>query len=263
MWYSTPSILRLLVDFGELEKNDCSALRIVNFAGEVFPVKHLQALKMLWPHPRYFNLYGPTETNVCTFFEVPKEIPPDRVEPLPIGNVCSNDRAKVVDMHAETVPFGDEGELFIAGGSVMWGYWNLPERNAAVFETDEEGVVWYKTGDVVQQNDQGSFLFLGRRDRMVKRRGYRVELGEIESALYRHPQIREAAVIAEPHEESGVLITAYLSWAGDGRPSTIKMKQFSAGNLPLYMIPDRFTFVPDLPKTSTDKIDYQRLMKDE
>lgn len=96
---------------------------------------------------------------------------------------------------------------------------------------------------------------------MVKRRGYRVELGEIEAALYRHPEVREAAVVAVPDEESGVLITAYLCWAGDGRPSTIKMKQFSAGNLPLYMIPDRFTFMPHLPKTSTDKIDYQRLMK--
>jgi amino acid adenylation domain-containing protein len=261
MWYSTPSILRLLVEYGEMEQNDYSALRIVNFAGEVFPVKHLQALKKLWPHPRYFNLYGPTETNVCTFYQVPEMIPPERVEQLPIGRVCSNDRAKVVDAHEQIVEAGEEGELYVAGGSVMSGYWNMPDRTASVFVLDGDGVPWYRTGDVVKEDGEGNYQFLGRRDRMVKRRGYRVELGEIEAALYRHPEVREAAVVAVPDEESGVLITAYVCWAGDGRPSTIKMKQFSAGNLPLYMIPDRFTFMPHLPKTSTDKIDYQRLMK--
>lgn len=261
MWYSTPSILRLLVEYGGMDEHDYSQLRIVNFAGEVFPVKHLHALKELWPHPRYFNLYGPTETNVCTYYEVPKVISPERSEPLPIGKVCSDDRAKVVDDEARTVRTGEEGELYVAGGSVMSGYWNMPDRSADAFACDEQGVAWYRTGDLVRENEDGDYVFVGRRDRMVKRRGYRVELGEIEAALYRHPHITEVAVVAVPHDESGVQITAYLNWVGDGRPSTIKMKQFSAANLPLYMIPDRFVFVPNLPKTSTDKIDYQSLVK--
>jgi amino acid adenylation domain-containing protein len=259
MWYSTPSVLRLLVDYGTLDRLDFGALRVVNFAGEVFPVKHLRALKDHWRHARFFNLYGPTETNVCTWYEVPEMIPSDRNEPYPIGKVCSNDLGWIVDENGGPVPTGEEGELYVSGGSVMAGYWNLPARSEQAFAVGEDGTRWYRTGDVVRENDEGDLLFLGRRDRMVKRRGYRVELGEIEAALYRHPDISEAAVVAVPDEESGVLISAYVIWEGQDRPSTIKLKNFSADNLPLYMVPDRFAFPALIPKTSTDKVDYQRL----
>ena len=259
MWYSTPSILRLLVEFGRMEEHDFSKLRIVNFAGEVFPVQHLRALKEKWPHPRYFNLYGPTETNVCTFYEIPGDIPADRTEPFPIGVTCSNDRSMVMDDQDHQVSFGEEGELFVTGGSVMKGYWNRPERTAEAFWMDDAGTPWYKTGDIVKETAGGIYIFLGRRDRMVKRRGYRVELGEIEAALYRLEGVSEAAVIAVPDEVNGVLIKAFLSWTGEKQPSLIKLKRFSAEQLPLYMVPDRFSFQPALPKTSTDKIDYQRL----
>ncbi len=94
---------------------------------------------------------------------------------------------------------------------------------------------------------------------MVKRRGYRVELGEIEAALYRHQAVSEAAVIALPDEESGVMVKAFLSWSDGKARSLIEMKKFCADNLPLYMIPDRFTSQDVLPKTSTDKINYQAL----
>ena len=94
---------------------------------------------------------------------------------------------------------------------------------------------------------------------MVKRRGYRVELGEIESALYRHPAIKEAAVVAMPDEELGVKLTAFLSCRDAKRPSLIEMKRFCTEHLPLYMIPDVFSWHDALPKTSTDKTDYQRL----
>src|SRR5690606_34118222 len=117
---------------------DASALRTVLFAGEVFPVKHLHALREVWPHPRYHNLYGPTETNVCTWYEVPRESLEHRTEPLPIGRTCPNDRSRVVDEEGREVARGEEGELLIAGGTVMRGYWNLPERTAAAFHVDEE-----------------------------------------------------------------------------------------------------------------------------
>jgi acyl-coenzyme A synthetase/AMP-(fatty) acid ligase len=93
---------------------------------------------------------------------------------------------------------------------------------------------------------------------MVKRRGYRVELGEIETALYRHPDVVEAAVIALPGDD-GVRIDAFVTRSDGGKGSIIEMKTFCSKELPLYMIPDRFLFRPALPKTSTDKIDYQAL----
>lgn len=259
VWYSTPSILRLLVEYGRLDALDFAALRLVLFAGEVFPVKHLRALRDLWSEPVYFNLYGPTETNVCTYYEVPSAIPEERTEPYPIGRVCSGDRAMVVDQDDREVSPGDAGELYISGGSVMQGYWNLAERSARAFFVDDAGERWYRTGDIVRDAGGEGYLFMGRRDRMVKRRGYRVELGEIEAALYRHPQIAEAATVALPDEESGVLVHAFVSLSGGSRPSLIEMKRFCTEHLPGYMIPDRFNYYESLPKTSTDKIDYQRL----
>ena len=258
-WYSTPSILRLLVEYGQLDKKDYSKLRIVNFAGEVFPIKHLNAIKSLWPHPKYYNLYGPTETNVCTYYEVPDVINPDRKEPFPIGIACSGDDCKVVDELGHILPDGEEGELLVAGGSVMLGYWNLPERNAEAFDNDAQGRPWYKTGDIVRMDADGNYLYISRRDRMVKRRGYRVELGEIEAALHRHESITEAAVIAVPDAEGGLLVKAFHNWTAEKPPSMIALKQFCSKNLPLYMIPDQFSAQPALPKTSTDKIDYQKL----
>ena len=259
VWYSAPSILSLLAQFGNLQSFDYATLRQVLFAGEVFPVKHLRALSKLWPSPRYFNLYGPTETNVCTFHEVVLPVPEDRNHPYPIGAVCSHLRGKAVDEHGRIVAPGEEGELVISGRGVMQGYWNLPEQTQRGFLIDADGTRWYRTGDIVVENPPGSYIYRGRRDRMVKRRGYRVELGEIEAGLYKHRSIKEAAVVATPDEESGVSITAFLS-SQDGRPlSVIALKRFCAENLPLYMIPDRFSWHDSLPKTSTDKIDYQRL----
>ncbi|QGZ94050.1 amino acid adenylation domain-containing protein [Terricaulis silvestris] len=258
VWYSTPSILRMLLEFAKLERHDCSALRIVCFAGEVFPIKHLRALMARWPRPAYYNLYGPTETNVCTYYKAPSTIPEEQTAALSIGHACSGDETLVVTDGGERARRGEEGELLVAGGSVMLGYWNLPERNANAFR-EIDGKRWYKTGDVVREDEVGDFTYLGRRDRMVKRRGYRVELGEIEAALHRHTAIPEAAVVSTTNSEGEVQIHAFVASSEDRPPSIITLKQFCAQNLPLYMVPDRFTVLSELPKTSTDKIDYQRL----
>jgi amino acid adenylation domain-containing protein len=258
-WYSAPSILSLLAQYGKLQQHDYSALRRVLFAGEVFPVKHLRTLAKLLPGPRYFNLYGPTETNVCTFYEIPDLIPEERTHPYPIGKVCSHCQAIVVNQQGQVVSTGQEGELCIGGPAVMQGYWNLPERTANAFRNDPSGQRWYKTGDIVVQDPNGDYVYVGRRDRMIKKRGYRVELGEIEAGLYRHPAVKEAAVIALPDDE-GVRVKAYISCKeAEKRPTIVELKRFCAENLPIYMVPDLFAFQPDLPKTSTDKIDYQKL----
>lgn len=260
VWYSAPSILSLLAQFGRIAEHDLSSLRLVLFAGEVFPIVHLRSCKRQVPHPRYFNLYGPTETNVCTYYEIPTHIPDDRMDPFPIGRTCENLESKVIDADGQPVSRGAEGELCIAGPNVMQGYWNLPEQTGKCFlPADESGKHWYKTGDIVVEDAEGNYRYVGRRDRMVKKRGYRVELGEIESCLYRHSAIREVAVVALPDQEAGVRVKAHLSVRTEPRPSLIELKTFCSQQLPLYMIPDTFEFHPVLPKTSTDKIDYQTL----
>jgi amino acid adenylation domain-containing protein len=261
IWYSTPSILSFLAQYGKLDQYEFADLRLVLFAGEVFPIKHLRMLKDLLPKPRYFNLYGPTETNVCTYFEIPATIPDDQAKPFPIGLACSHyrNRIRVVDEQGQKVGAGETGELIAAGPGVMQGYWNLPEKTVNAFLLDPSGERWYKTGDIVVQDEAGDYLYLSRRDRMVKRRGYRVELGEIEAGLYKHPNVREAAVIAISNDETGVQIKAFLSFKGEQSPSRIELKRFCTGALPAYMIPDFFSFLGNLPKTSTDKVDYQKL----
>ncbi len=259
VWYSTPSILRLLIEFGKLHELSMPALRIVLFAGEVFPLKYLRQLQTLWPRPAFYNLYGPTETNVCTYFRAPLLPESAPFDNLPIGTACSGDETRVVDQAGQFVALGSEGELVVCGGSVMTGYWNLPEHNKRAFFDAAGGQRWYRTGDIVREDKTFGYIYLGRRDRMVKRRGYRVELGEIEAALYRHDRISEVAVIANPDPDSGVNIHAFIAWSGQDRPSLIELKKFSAQNLPAYMIPDLFIFLDELPKTSTDKIAYEKL----
>ncbi|MCC7237109.1 MAG: amino acid adenylation domain-containing protein [Bryobacterales bacterium] len=257
IWYSTPSILHLLASLGNLRQGDFSSLRIVLFAGEVFPVKHLRELKSIWSWPVYYNLYGPTETNVCSFARIPDGIPEDRTEPYPIGWTCSHCRPIVLDAGQKPVAAGEEGMLYIAGESVFQGYWNRPEQQAAAFLTIE-GERWYCTGDVVVEDPECGYIYVGRRDRMVKRRGFRIELDEIECALYRHPRVREAAVVAST-TGGEVRIAAYLSADAEPPPGVLEMKMFCGKNLPSYMNPDVFTFLDALPRTSTNKVDYRGL----
>ncbi|MXQ13577.1 amino acid adenylation domain-containing protein [Microvirga makkahensis] len=258
VWYSAPSILSLMAQFGYLDTRDYSALRLVLFAGEVFPINHLKLLTTYWPHPQYFNLYGPTETNVCTYYQVPTPIPADQMEPVPIGRVCSHLEGILVQADGTEMSEATEGELCIHGPAVTRGYWNLPEQSQRCF-VEVNGRRYYRTGDIVREEGDGNLVYLGRKDRMIKKRGFRVELGEIEVCLYRHPDIREAAVVALADDSVGMRVHAHIV-SKQGKPlSLIDMKTFCSEHIPIYMIPDRFSFHSSLPKTSTDKIDYQTL----
>jgi acyl-coenzyme A synthetase/AMP-(fatty) acid ligase len=256
IWYSTPTALMLLMQ-ADLRQYDCSSLRIVLYAGEVFPIGPLFELRKLLPHATFYNLYGPTETNVCTFYRLPDEIA-ELTESVPIGGPCPYARTKVVGDNGETVSRGDMGELLVAGGSVMKGYWGGADVRADPFVVDSQGEGWYRTGDFVKEDAEGNYRFLGRRDRMVKRHGYRVELDEIEACLHRHPAIKEVAVIGRDNPGIGMQITAFVTAPG-AKLSIIELKKFCVENLPAYMVPDFFRFQPALPKTSTSKIDYTSL----
>ena len=260
VWYSAPSVLALMAQYGGLDRPGSAAPRLVLFAGEVFPIRHLRRLRALWPRAVMWNLYGPTETNVCTAEPIPEVIPEDRDRPYPIGRVCPPLRARVIDEAGAEVPAGAVGELAIAGPGVMRGYFGRPELTARAFAVDAGGGSWYRTGDLVVDDGSGCYAFHGRRDRMVKKRGYRIELGEIESALHRHDDVDRAAVVAEA-DEAGVAIRAFLAMKPGRRGSIIAMKRHCTLYLPHYMVPDSMAFLPELPTTSTDKVDYQGLRR--
>jgi len=258
IWYSVPYILNLMAQFGKLASKDYSALRAVLFAGEAFPTAQLQALHAEWPGARYYNLYGPTETNVCTHYEVPSPLPHACSQPLPLGRLCDHLRSVVVKDDGQEAPAGVEGELCVSGSNVLIGYWNRAEQTAEAF-LPRPGR-YYRTGDIVVSGEDGMLRFLGRRDRMVKKRGFRVELGEIEACLHAHPRVREVAVTTCADEANGIVITANVSLWDSGRMSVIELRKYCTGHLPIYMIPDRFNFCNALPRTGTDKVDYQRLI---
>jgi acyl-coenzyme A synthetase/AMP-(fatty) acid ligase len=258
VWYSVPSVLTLLACYGDLQQFDLSDLRMVIFAGEVFPPKHLARLMAELAHPRYLNWYGPTETNVCTAFEVPAGWA--EAQPTPIGKACANTEVFAVTSEGRRVSQpGEEGELCVRGPSLMRGYWGQAAKTSEVlvrnpFRAEYDEFV-YRTGDLVTLQADGNYAYTGRRDNMVKIRGYRVELGEVETTLYRHPAIREAAVLPTQDELLGTRLRAVVTTDGGGNLAREEVLDHCRQWLPSYMVPDIVEFREEMPRTSTGKVD--------
>jgi acyl-coenzyme A synthetase/AMP-(fatty) acid ligase len=260
IWYSVPSALSLLVQRGGLEGGELESLRSILFAGEVFPTKYLRHLMELVPRAEFLNLYGPTETNVCTFYRVPP-LEQDRTEPIPIGVPIAGTEVFVVDQTGAPLGAGDVGELCVRGPGVMRGYWGDAERTARALMPDprhegsQERV--YRTGDIVRRDGDGNYLLLGRKDSQIKSRGYRIELGDIEAALYAHPSVRECAVAAVPDQLITNRIKAYVVVREE--VGARDLVRFCSERIPHYMIPASFEFKDELPRTSTGKVDRRLL----
>jgi amino acid adenylation domain-containing protein len=263
VWYSVPSALMLLLLHANLKAEKLSHLRTILFAGEVFPMKYLKQLAELLPNVELDNLYGPTETNVCTYYRVER----DRLaqmDKLPIGIACENTEVFAVNDQDQVITKpGETGELYVRGPSVTYGYWAdaektkkmvVPNRFQGNFNEN-----MYRTGDLVTLAEDGNYYFQGRRDSQIKSRGYRIELGDIESALLSHPGVREAAAIAIPDELVGNRIKAVVAAHETQKLKIAELQQFCGTLIPKYMIPELIEFCDSLPKTSTGKIDRVRL----
>jgi amino acid adenylation domain-containing protein len=265
VWYSVPSVLTMLVTYGSLRGFDLSRLRAIIFAGEVFPAKHLARLMAELPGARYLNWYGPTETNVCTWYEVPRGSA-GLTAPVPIGQACANtDAFAVTGEGGRVAKPGEEGELYVRGSGLMSGYWGQQEKTRQVLVGNPFQAAYdepaYRTGDLVTLDDEGNYVFLGRRDGMVKTRGYRVELGEVETALYAHPAIREAVVLPVPDELLGSRLRAVICVDGPGGLAREEVLDHCRRRLPGYMVPDVVEFREALPRTSNGKVDRVRLVE--
>jgi amino acid adenylation domain-containing protein len=259
-WYSVPSALRLLTKVGA--EDPFPTLRRVVFAGEVYPTPQLRQLRDLLPEVDLWNLYGPTETNVCTYYRVDDVPTDDRT--IPIGRACANTEVFAIRTDGEVAEAGDEGELYVRGPTVMKGYWGNAEMTDRVLVPDPRpgGVhdLVYRTGDIVRVRPDGDLDFVGRRDHQIKSRGYRIELGEIEAALASHPEIEESAVAAVPHEEWGSAILAWVAPSPRASIGVLEVKRHVASRLPRYMVPAEVTILETLPKTSTGKVDRPALI---
>lgn len=248
-WYSVPSILVGMLREGGMAAHSYPHLRLILFAGEVFPAPSLAKLQAAAPAALCANLYGPTETNVVTWCRVPPSF--DGSQPLPIGHPSPYAAVRIDE---------SSGELLAGGDSLMRGYWNRPDETERRLVT-LDGICYYRTGDRVSPASDGSYLFIGRLDRQVKRRGFRIELGEIEAALLSHEDILEAAVVAVEDEQKGVMIAAFIRLSVPSALTLADLKAFCGRRLPLYMLPDRIVSLDAISKSNRAKIDYLALGK--
>jgi amino acid adenylation domain-containing protein len=257
VWYSVPFALIQLLQHGKVDTRDFSELRWILFAGEVFPTKHLCQLMTLLPHVRFSNLYGPTETNVCTYYHV-TQFPDHTDETIPIGVACANIEDIVVDVDDKVVEPGEIGELLIRGGVVMKGYWGQPDRNQKCFYRrpafGQFEDIFYRTGDLVKEDTNGKYLYMGRKDRQIKTRGYRVELDEVEVVLLSHQGVEEAAVYTIPDGQGSNLIEAAVISKPGTNLTESQLLDHIGKKLPPYALPVRVNFYLEFPRTSTGKI---------
>jgi len=251
-------LLTQLVLRGNLHEHQFQHLRQILFAGEPFPIQYLRQLMQLIPQVEYCNIYGSAETGARTYYRF-KSLNPD-LDSVPIGQACANTELFIVNDENKIAEPEKMGELYARGSSVMKGYWGMPDKTNEVLipyrlhpNLGEEIV--FRTGDLVKQEPDGNYIYVGRRDHLIKSRGYRIELEEIEKAIQKHPEVEEVAVMAVPDEEIGNRLKAIGVLKHGSRLQQSDLQSFCAQTIPNYMIPESIEFRSQLPKTSTGKID--------
>jgi amino acid adenylation domain-containing protein len=254
VWYSVPSALMLMMRDGGLLDRPLPHLRAVLFAGEVFPPADLHRLRRHWPGKRFLNLYGPTETNVCTAHELPPPAPEMPLDPAPIGRPTCGNEVRILpldDTDQGVRRATGEGELAVLGPTVMLGYWNRPPHRG-----------WYRTGDRVRRDESGDLVYLGRLDDTVKVHGVRMHLTEIEAALSSHPEVAEAAALTTG-SALDTRLTAFVvpTSASPAPPTLLSLKRHCASRLPQGVTIDALRVLAALPRTTNGKVDRQQLRR--
>ena len=266
IWNSVSSVLTMLADKGVLGQFGFDSLRLVHFSGDIMPAKYLRTLKKHMKNAAFYNIYGQTEANSSMFYRV-NEIPEDDAWKIPIGKPFPNFEVYAVNDRNEIIDHpGEEGELQVKSATVALGYWGdeaktldrfVPEPGNSSFRSTV-----YRTGDVVRRDEEGNYLFAGRKDHMIKSRGCRIELSEIELVLTGHHQVRQAVVIAVPDELIGNKIIAYVASTEGENMDPHDLLNYCGTCLPKYMVPEAIEVLETLPKTSTGKIDRKYFERD-
>jgi amino acid adenylation domain-containing protein len=251
----TPSLARTLI----LTPASLQAMRRLDkllLGGEALPLSLAQQLRETL-RGELINMYGPTETTVWSAAHGVEKI--ENV--IPVGRPLANTQIYILDKFLQPVPISVAGEIFIGGEGVARGYLNRPGLTAdkfipGPFRADAR---LYRTGDLGRFRADGTIEFLGRMDHQVKIRGHRVEPGEIELALGRHPAVRESVVVAREDVPGDARLVAYIIPAADARPGAAELRSFVQDKLPEVMVPSAFVFLESLPLTPNGKVDRKAL----
>jgi amino acid adenylation domain-containing protein len=251
--------------FSELKEPVPPSVRLVIVGGEKSSAKSLAIwLKAIRGRTRWINTYGPTEASICvTAFEPSFGDDGAIPENIPVGRPLPNCRVYLLDRQLNPVPVGVPGELHVGGVCVSRGYHNRPEMTAQKFVSDpfsnEPGARMYKTGDMARYLPSGDIEFLGRGDDQIKIRGFRVELGEIEAALAKHPLVGEAAVVAREDAPGDKRLIAYIVPARNAQPTPTELRHYLQQHLPDYMVPSDCVLLEAMPLTPNGKVDRRGL----
>lgn len=257
----TPTLLSALMN---QNKGTLDSIRILQVSGEAFPPALARQARQRFPLARVINVYGSSEVMAdATWCDVTG----DESE-IPIGRPIAGAEAWILNEERRLLPQGALGELMISGAGLAKGYRNAPEQSAAAFFdwTAPNGSVkrLYRTGDMVQLCADGKLLFRGRRDSQMKLRGIRIEPGEIEASLKRHPAIDEAIVTLFAPAGEAPRLVAYVTRlqtasSEDDRSLSAELRSLLLRRLPRAIVPDAIVFLAAMPKTATEKIDRRSL----
>ena len=255
---TVPAALSALLEAG----GALSEGAVINLAGEALQRTVVNRIWASGAVREVCNLYGPSETTTYSSWV---RMSPEKGFNATVGAPINNTRIYVLDEELRAVPLGMVGEICIAGAGVARGYLKRPGPTAERFVCDpfaaEGGTRMYRTGDRGRWWADGTLEFLGRADHQLKVRGYRVELGEIESHLLQHQGIREAVVVAREQGRGERQLVGYVSLrdAHGLRIDAAALRAFLQERLPGYMVPAAFIIMPSLPLTPNGKIDRKAL----
>jgi acyl-coenzyme A synthetase/AMP-(fatty) acid ligase len=229
--------------------------------GDALSVPHVKQVLERFDRCQLINGYGPTE---CTTFSVCWRVfgQSSIGMTVPIGRPVSNEQVYVLDRELEPVPVGVPGELYIGGDGLSRGYVNRPGLTAERFIANpfgKPGSRLYRTGDLVRYLPDGNLEYLGRLDRQLKVRGFRIEPGEIEAALLSHPDVRQAVVVAQPAAIGDKRLIAYVVGDSGLLPEEDQLCEYLKASLPEYMLPAAFVALDELPLTPNGKVDRSSL----
>ncbi|MCK5889422.1 MAG: AMP-binding protein, partial [Methylococcales bacterium] len=244
VWYTVPSILSFIALKGALSITPLPRLKSILFAGEVFHTPQLLSLCEQLPAVNFYNLYGPTETNVCCYWPVDRE-QLKTGNPIPIGQAACGSALMI---HPDT------NELLVKSENNLSGYW---QQGQLMPTLSADG--YYSTGDGVRLNEKGEYCYQGRLDRMLKCSGYRVEPAEIERIILKNKQVKQCVVLGIKDKTSGQRPVAIVVLDNDATIAEIVKPTRQA--LPAYMQPCHYIALDVLPYLSHGKINYHSLQQ--
>jgi non-ribosomal peptide synthetase component F len=249
-----PSILVNIANMQLLDKIALPDLKLVWFAGEVFPTKQFLVWYDKLPQTKFANLYGPIEITLdCTYYEV-KERPLEN-EALPIGVPYRNTDVLILNDKDEKCGVEEEGELCVRGTSLAMGYYNNPEKTAAAFVQNPLNKSYleliYRTGDMAYVRKDGNIIFKGRKDSLIKHMGYRIELGEIEHVVENDLKLVNYCCAVYQYEKKEIV----LFYENDAEIADKDFRKEISKVFPSYMIPSVYVRMDELPRNTNGKID--------